>query len=406
MASDQPLAYNSDLPIQKSAEDQYEFASFANHVVDELFAGRQPESIVVGISGSWGSGKTSLLNLMDERLEHLKSESKSVINIRYVPWRVKNREALITSFLTLLVEKIEEEMSKDPSLKLNIANSLDPLKKYARAMAQFESGVKPVVQMLSALKVPYVESVFGKFVDIRAALADDSLIDVEELHRNAYKALEKLKISTVVTIDDLDRLEPSEIIDMLRLVRATAQLPFVTFILCYDHNNVCDAIEAVLKVDGTKFLGKLVQLPISVPCIPTSYLLTNIKSNLDKAIMTADTDITIEETFYQTIESIFKTTIIKTPRDIKRITNTLIFRKTLTKGFNLQEIICLAILESMFPELYNWINDNVLRDTNYGVKKINNKPIKENSEKLISMYEGDQDNLEAVRCIVDILSSN
>ena len=129
MASDQPLAYNSDLPIQKSAEDQYEFASFANHVVDELFAGRQPESIVVGLSGSWGSGKTSLLNLMDERLEHLKSESKSVINIRYVPWRVKNREAIITSFLTLLVENIEEEMSKDPSVKLNIANSLDPLKK-------------------------------------------------------------------------------------------------------------------------------------------------------------------------------------------------------------------------------------------------------------------------------------
>ena len=281
--------------------------------------------------------------------------------------KLRSSRGAYHKFLTLLVEKIEEEMSKFPFIRLNIANSLDPSKKYARAMAQFESGVKPVEQMLLALKITYVESVFGKVVEIRAALADESLIDVEELHRNACKALEKLEISTVVMIDDLDRLEPSEIIDMLRLVRATAQLPYVTFILCYDHNNVCDAIEAVLKVDGSKFLRKLVQLPISVPCIPNNNLLTNIKSNLDKAIMTADKDFAKEESVYGTIESILETKIIKTPRDIKRITNTLIFRKTLTEGFNLQEIVCLAILESMFPELYNWINDNVLRDTHYGV---------------------------------------
>lgn len=406
MSTDIPLAYNSDLPIQKSAEDQYEFVPFANHVIDEIFSGKQPESIVVGLSGLWGSGKTSLLNLMDERLDYLKTKDKSVTKIRYVPWRVKNRDALITSFLTLLVEKIAEDMNKNRSLKSNILDGLEPVKKYAQAMAQFESGIKLVVQMLSALKVPYVESVFENFAAIRAALAEEAPKDIEELHQNAYKALKKLEISTVVMIDDLDRLEPSEIIDMLRLVRATAQLPYVTFILCYDHKNVCDAIETVLKVDGTKFLGKLVQLPISVPCIPNDYLLTNIKSNLNKTFMKADTDIAKEEIVKQTIESIFTTKIIKTPRDINRITNSLIFRNTLTEDSNLQEIICLAVLESMFPELYNWINDNILRDTYYGVKKINYKPIIENYEKLISIYEGDQDNLAAVRVIVDILTSN
>ena len=363
MAIQRSSVYNSDLPIQRSAEDRYEFAPFANHVIDELFSDQQPESIVVGLSGAWGSGKTSLLNLMGERVEYLKSQEKRIINLRYVPWRAKNRDALITSFLTLLVEKIEEEMARVPDLKAKIASGLAPVKEYAKALKQFESGIKPFVSVVSALGVPFVQKVFDTMADVTSSLTEETSLDLEELHQNAYAALKELKIPTLVMIDDLDRLEPSEIIDMLRLVRSTAQLPYVTFIMCYDHTNVIEAIETVLKVDGRKFLSKLVQLPIYVPSIPDEALLNVAITNLEclSAEHLKDHAKLLTESS-EAIDNVSKLQVIQTPRDIHRITNSFIFRIKRNLDFSTTLSMYLAVLEATDSTTYKWVENNILKN--------------------------------------------
>ena len=365
MAIQRSSAYNSDLPIQGSAEDRYEFAPFANHVIDELFSDQQPESIVVGLSGAWGSGKTSLLNLMVERVEHLKSKEKRVINIRYVPWRAKNRDALITSFLTLLVEKIEEEMERVPDLKDKITSGLGPVKEYAKSLKQLESGLKPFVTVLSALGVPFIDKIFDTMADVRSSLAEETSLDLEELHQNAYAALKELQIPTLVMIDDLDRLEPSEIIDMLRLVRSTAQLPYVTFIMCYDHTNVIEAIETVLKVDGRKFLGKLVQLPIYVPSIPDKVLLRVALMDLERLTAAPKIDnIDLLAESSAAFENVSKLQVIQTPRDIHRITNSFIFRVRRNLDFSTTLTMYLAVIEAMDSSTYKSIDNIILQNVN------------------------------------------
>ena len=404
----QSSAYNSDLPIRSSAEDRYEFAPFANHVIDELFSEQQPESIVVGLSGAWGSGKTSLLNLMVERVEYLKSQNKRVINIRYVPWRAKNRDALITSFLTLLVEKIEEEMARVLDLKDKITSGLGPVKEYAKALKQLESGLKPFVSVLSALGVPLIEKIFDTMADVRSSLAEETSLDLEELHQNAYAALKELKIPTLVMIDDLDRLEPSEIIDMLRLVRSTAQLPYVTFIMCYDHTNVIEAIETVLKVDGRKFLSKLVQLPIYVPSIPDEALLSVALTDLERltaAPKIDNVDLLAESSV--AIEDVSKLQVIQTPRDINRITNSFIFRVRRNLECSTALSMYLAVLEAMDSSTYKWIENNVLKNA---YQQSETKELKDSIEELRSLdytfssNEGKYN--DPIREVVKLLISN
>lgn len=384
MANQRPSAYNSDLPIRSSAEDRYEFAPFANHVIDELFSDQQPESIVVGLSGAWGSGKTSLLNLMGERVEYLKSQKKPVINLRYVPWRAKNRDALITSFLTLLVEKIEEEMARVPDLKGKIASGLGPVKEYAKALKQLESGIKPVVSVLSTLGVPFVEKIFDKVADVTSALTEETSLDLEELHQNAYAALKELKIPTLVMIDALDRLEPSEIIDMLRLVRSTAQLPYVTFIMCYDHTNVIEAIQTVLKVDGRKFLSKLVQLPIYVPSIPDEVLLSVALKNLERLSddhLKDHTKLVAESS--EAIENLSKLQVIQTPRDIHRIINSFVFRIRRNLDFSTGLSMYLAVLEAMDSSTYRSVENIILKKSD---QRDNRDKLKSSIEELRSLH--------------------
>lgn len=400
MSSRLPSLYSSDLPIQSSAEDKFDFTPFAHHVVDEIVGNQQPESLVVGLSGTWGSGKTSLLNLMDERLQALRSDDKPIISIRYVPWRVKNSEALLTSFLSLLIEKIEEEMSKDKTLRSQVTKSLAPVKDYAKALGQLESGIKPIVKVISSLGVPLVEGVFNAMAEVRSSLAEETSLDIETLHKNAYEALKSLQITTIVMIDDLDRLEPSEIIDVLRLVRSTAQLPYVTFILCYDHNNVREAIETTLKVDGIKFLGKLIQLPIFVPSVPPEVLLQSAITKIEE-IFPQHLNTQTKTDSIDAIEKVIdQTTIIKTPRDIHRILNTFNFERNFLQTLDGTSMICLAVIQSNYPEVYDWINGNVPEKLDQtGENEVNHETI----EKYNNLKQTLEENNNAASVILSIM---
>lgn len=66
-------------------------------------------------------------------------------------------------------------------------------------------------------------------------------------------------------MDDLDRLEPSQIAEVFRLVRAVADLPF-THILCYDRQIITHAVEYALNIeDGSRYLQKIIQLSFKLP---------------------------------------------------------------------------------------------------------------------------------------------
>ena len=59
-----------DLPITKSSEDKLNRGSFAENLAHVLLHSSFPASFTVGLYGSWGSGKTSLLNMVIEQVEN------------------------------------------------------------------------------------------------------------------------------------------------------------------------------------------------------------------------------------------------------------------------------------------------------------------------------------------------
>jgi predicted KAP-like P-loop ATPase len=69
-----------------------------------------------------------------------------------------------------------------------------------------------------------------------------------------------------VTIDDLDRLEPGEAVEILRLMRAVADFPNVVYIACFDRDVLADAVANTLHIeDGSSFLEKIFQATVTVP---------------------------------------------------------------------------------------------------------------------------------------------
>ena len=67
---------SNDTPINNRDDDMYSYSRLAERIADCICsANAEDSSFTIGISGSWGSGKTSLINLIDYELSDRKSHS-------------------------------------------------------------------------------------------------------------------------------------------------------------------------------------------------------------------------------------------------------------------------------------------------------------------------------------------
>ena len=95
---------NPDLPIMKSSEDKLNRESFVKSLANVILQSAFPTSFTVGLYGAWGSGKTSLLNMVIEQIER---SSTDVVILRFNPWLCSDPKQLITQFFKQLASAIK-----------------------------------------------------------------------------------------------------------------------------------------------------------------------------------------------------------------------------------------------------------------------------------------------------------
>ena len=93
-----------DLPITKASEDRLNRASFAKSLANVILQSTFPTSFSVGLYGAWGSGKTSLLNMVIEQVEHCSTDA---VILRFNPWLCSDPKQLITQFFKQLASAIK-----------------------------------------------------------------------------------------------------------------------------------------------------------------------------------------------------------------------------------------------------------------------------------------------------------
>ena len=81
---------HSDRPINSVDEDILGRSAFIKNLAREIRGLSSEESIVIGLSGPWGSGKTSVINLVTQELRKGSDKNclrpNDVIEVRFTPW--------------------------------------------------------------------------------------------------------------------------------------------------------------------------------------------------------------------------------------------------------------------------------------------------------------------------------
>ncbi len=345
------VSLSADVPINKKEDDSFRFSIQAK-VVSDLIVGsfKQPDSLVLGVTGPWGSGKTSLINLVLRNLER-PNRTENHIVLKYSPWIIGNHESILAKFLPALEEKIR---SKSSSKK-----QIDTLRTYAKYVSKTIHGLNLELSNLDWANLNLIGFMIKVFNLIVSWLCPNkSNRSLEDIKEDVIKQLNQHKTPVLVVLDDIDRLEPIEIQNILRLVRSTANLPYIVYLLSYDHDKVAQMLTDHLRIDGHHYLEKIIQLPIKVPEVSSSILSQHLQKKLYRLIAIDELSSECKKRLDLTIQNLFQVGSAGYPRDISRLLNLMAFRLRLSENkIDPADATFVWTLEMKYPRLYNWIRD-------------------------------------------------
>ena len=323
-----------DNPITRPDQDLLRRASLAESFTRQILDSDASDGLVVGVLGPWGSGKTSFLNLVHE---NLKTEQIDVL--KFNPWMFSGTEHLIQSFFA--------ELSTQLRLASDLSDIGEDLETYG-ALLTF---------------VPFV----GPWV-ARGAVISRAARRIRKRHqrgagleaaRNKLRAtLQDRHSPIVIILDDLDRLSNSEIRDMLRLLRLTAQFPNVIYLVAFDWHRV----EQVLGEDGygQAYLAKIVQIPLDLPIIHRPVLQEQLSDALGSAIGgVPSVDAPDEQLFAPVLKQVI-IPLLENIRDVRRYAASI--RTTVENVAGQIEIVDVLTLEAfrvLRPDVFARLTDSI-----------------------------------------------
>ena len=117
------MGYSTDRAITTIEDDMLGRAPFAKRLGKTIYEYTEIESLVIGLYGKWGCGKTSVANMALQEIEILSNESeKKPLIIRFSPWNYSDKDNLISQFLNTLKTRIDGKDGE--KIKSVIGNAL------------------------------------------------------------------------------------------------------------------------------------------------------------------------------------------------------------------------------------------------------------------------------------------
>ena len=351
--------YSSDSPVFAKEQDRFSRWAFSERVAQVISKRTDPSSIVIGLYGIWGDGKTSVLNFIEKSLE----KNDNVICIKFNPWRFGTEEELLTGFFFTIADALDTEL----------VTTGDKFKAFVKRTAS---------DVTSLAGVEGVGNIVSSFI---------STIDINELRKRVENELQNAKKRILVLIDDVDRLEKTEIHTLFRIVKLTADFKYTSYILAFDKDVVATSLQdrysSTMHNAGEAFLEKIIQIPLHLPSIEKQVLREFCFQGIDEAVRLAEIDLSqvqIQD-FVNSFSYAFDD-CLTTPRKAKLYGNILLFALPILKDeVNPVDLMLIEGIRVFCPLLYELLRTNKKLFTGTFTSNIysNNEQEKDHIKKII-----------------------
>ena len=389
----------SDAPIASQIEDILGRKKFAQALCRNILQHKDKDTIVIGLYGTWGCGKSSIINMVLDDM-HQRNENKPLI-IRFNPWNFSEQDSLVAAFFNEIANSLNYKDSPKQAKKLSeklkvyghflssallvssalrvIIPALFLLIGFVIAGTAYFPGLKTVIGSISAFFI-----LFGTVLVFSKKLMDvvsDFLLEWSKFNEKTLQQLKnelnalilKQERRFLIVIDDVDRLNTKEIRQIFQLVKLNADFNNTMYLLAFDRKIIEQSLEEQKGVSGKDYLEKIVQVSFDVPLVQESKLYSYLFAQLDKIIKPVQDRLwdmnRWNNLFHACLRDFFSSL-----RDVKRYINSLKFNFSLIQqGDSLElnpiDFIGLEVIRVFAPTVYDAIRseNRLLTQTSSGI---------------------------------------
>lgn len=333
-----------DDAVDEESNDRFGWSNHVKSLIRDIGFFNRDGSVSLAITGAWGSGKTSYLNILKKKLE---KRSDDYIILEFNPRRSSSASSIQNDFLCQLRSSLAD-------YDCSVGSSIS---KYVEALNLVdEKSFLPKLISLTGIDSP-----------------EHYKASIEEVITSTGKSL-------IVLIDDLDRLTGTEIMEVLKLVNLNVNFKHSVFISAFDKDYIEKALASIIinrRSDSDDSSGirnytdKYFTLERPLPSVKPHKLLEFLYEIIKR------NDETEESTdFNQTISSLLSSNLnlisdcLPTIRDIKRFANLFIpaYQERMDDVI-FDDFFLITLLRYSYPSTYEKVrrreivNTNALDDT-------------------------------------------
>lgn len=393
---------------------------FAEQLAQRIQTWRGRESMVLGLFGEWGNGKTVTKEMVLQKLRTDKISCPLILEFN--PWEWSGHEQLTTALFKQIGATLGKKENGEWAKK--IAHVLKQYERYLKV--SWEGGAKTlaIISFVTStsffISLCFHRSAFSVVTGIAAFLtwilpfvkkgqeflewlaatfsdeAANSKKTLAELKSDTRKALQKASNEKplLIIVDDVDRLSPEEIKSLFQLIKANLNFPNIIYFLIFQKDIIEDALEETLKVgSGREYLKKIIQVGFDLPKIERRRLNAVVKNEINKHISTNGIAIDAER-----FEALFLNGFVRmfnNLRDFYRFLNAMEFHLGLFRGQAVLEVdwIDLALLEAL-----KQFEERVYQ----AIPLVKNQLLRQSDNIMAKDDDKDKDYREAFQKLVDI----
>jgi hypothetical protein len=393
---------------EPSSVDLLAFAAVAETAVEAVLDD-ELDPVAIGISGPWGSGKSTVLKLIESEIGtgNAAQDDMQVLTVQTDPWRYDPSLGAKGTLITEVLAALQIELTRTNGLSDEVKRKLARLLK----KVDWVKAIRLAAKSSITLQLPSIDSLTD--LVSREVEGSEGARSLDEFKGDFSELLNDSALGhvrrVVVLVDDLDRCLPETVVDTLETMRLFLSVPKMSFVIAADEDRVADALRDRYPTSGHTaseeepaklYLHKIVQTTLRLPALSgfdtEAFLLllllqkrpgdplteaqfnmilascTELRTNAEK-LDTLDApdgvDISEELQFAARLTPILYEKLHGSPRRVKRFLNDLNVRSSIAdrRGIvlKLPVVAKLMILELLLPEEFKkvlgWLARGELR---------------------------------------------
>ena len=242
-----------------TTEDGLGFDPYVNILLEAINNFDASSPLTIGIYGSWGSGKTSLMRMLEKRFE----DDNRVKTIWFNAWAHGREEPIGLA----LLQQILIEFQKEEQTKEKMGHLIENVGKLLTDAA---------LRKTTGIRFEEAKELFKNSIEVKSTLRNDFETAIGE-------CLPDKRL--VVFIDDLDRCLPEKTIEILEVIKLFLDVPRCVFVIGVAEDVIARGIEVRYKtnerdipIKGIDYIEKIIQIPFILPPIREENMIRFIES--------------------------------------------------------------------------------------------------------------------------------